>query len=124
LSAASKRISNILKKVEENLPVDVDASLLTADAERALYDEIQTLQPAIEAAMDKRDYAAAMQTTAKLRTSVDAFFDNVMVMDEDMALRHNRLALLHRVNTLCCATAELSLLRADETSDNAADTAA
>ena len=114
LAAASKRISNIVKKVDETLPEKVDAALLNETAERTLFDELETLQPAIEEAMSKRDYTSAMQTTAGLRASVDDFFDNVMVMDDDKALRENRLTLLNRVNTLCCGTAELSLLRPDD----------
>jgi glycyl-tRNA synthetase beta chain len=57
------------------------------------------------------DYSSAMSLTASLRDDVDAFFEQVMVMAEDETLRNNRLALLRQVNTLCCETAELSLLK-------------
>lgn len=114
LAAASKRIANILKKVDTQFPQQVDTALLQHAAEEDLYQQLEALQPSIEAAMAKRDYASAMQDTAQLRKPVDAFFDDVMVMDEDLALRGNRLALLHRVNTLCCGTAELGLLRPEE----------
>jgi len=114
LSAASKRIANILKKADGTVPGQVDIALFKRTAENDLYQQLETLQPTIEAAMTKRDYAAAMQDTAQLRQSVDAFFDDVMVMDEDLALRNNRLALLSRVNSLCCGTAELGLLRPEE----------
>lgn len=115
LSAASKRIANILKKVDVELS-DPDAALFKEAAEQALFDQLSRIQPEIERAMAQRDYASAMQVTSQLRQSVDDFFDNVMVMDEDMALRQNRLALLHQVNTLCCGTAELGLLRPEEAS--------
>jgi len=114
LSAASKRIANILKKADGTVPGQVDIALFKRTAENDLYQQLETLQPTIDAAMTKRDYAAAMQDTAQLRQSVDAFFDDVMVMDEDLALRNNRLALLSRVNSLCCGTAELGLLRPEE----------
>lgn len=113
LSAASKRIANILKKVDTVLSTP-DPALFKEASEKALFDELSHLKPAIENAMAQRDYATAMQDTSRLRQSVDDFFDNVMVMDEDMALRQNRLELLHQVNTLCCGTAELGLLRPEE----------
>ena len=114
LAAASKRITNILKKVDETLPVQVDTSLFCEPAETALAVEFDKLRPSIESAMQQRDYASAMQSTSHLKNTVDTFFDDVMVMAEDTALRHNRLALLQQVNALCCGTAELGLLRPDE----------
>ena len=92
-----------------------DPLLFRETAEKGLFDELSRLKPAIENAMANRDYATAMQDTSQLKQSVDDFFDHVMVMDEDLALRHNRLALLHQVNTLCCGTAELGLLRPEDT---------
>ena len=121
LAGASKRIANILKKVDIQIPTVVDTALLKHEAENNLYQQLEVLQPAIEAAMAKRDYAMAMQDTAQFRQPVDAFFDDVMVMDEDLALRGNRLALLQRVNTLCCGTAELGLLRPEEVAGKGVD---
>ncbi len=118
LAAASKRIANILKKVEGGVPTSIDVALFKEAAEQQLFEQLVKVQPAIEAAMDSRDYAKAMQDTAGLRVSVDAFFDGVMVMDEDPALRLNRLAILQRVNALCCGTAELGLLRPGESSSS------
>lgn len=120
LSAASKRMSNILKKVTDSLPATVNSSLLKEPAEAALFKQVADVTPTIEAAMspigDKApDYVQVMQTTATLSGAVDAFFDNVMVMDEDTALRENRLALLAQVNDLCCSTAELGLLKPADT---------
>ncbi|MFK7992999.1 MAG: glycine--tRNA ligase subunit beta [Granulosicoccus sp.] len=117
LAAASKRIGNILKKVDDDLPEQVDTALFKNPAEKDLYQQLEALQPIIEVAMAKRDYATAMQDTAQLKQPVDAFFDDVMVMDEDHKLRANRLALLQRVNTLCCGTAELGLLRPEDPSN-------
>ncbi|MFK8075167.1 MAG: glycine--tRNA ligase subunit beta [Granulosicoccus sp.] len=111
LAAASKRIGNILKKVETDVPVAVDASLLVEAAESQLFTRLSDISPTIETNIGSNDYASAMSLTASLREDVDAFFDKVMVMAEDTALRDNRLALLKQVNDLCCSTAELSLLK-------------
>ena len=114
LAAASKRMGNILKKVDEVLPEYVDPALLKEPAEKDLFKLLEAVQPSIEEAMSRRDYASSMRDTAQLKVPVDTFFDNVMVMDEDTALRVNRLALLKRINALCCSTAELGLLRPEE----------
>ena len=111
LAAASKRIGNILKKAETDVPLAVNASLLTEAAESQLFARVSEISPTIEENIQSNDYASAMSLTASLREDVDAFFDKVMVMAEDTALRDNRLALLKQVNDLCCSTAELSLLK-------------
>lgn len=115
LAAASKRIANLLKKVDGALPEEVDDALLSQAAENALLAELVARKPVIEQHLQARDYESAMQETAVLRQSVDTFFDEVMVMDDDLALRDNRLALLRQVNDLCCSTAELSLLQPADT---------
>ncbi|ASJ71092.1 glycine--tRNA ligase subunit beta [Granulosicoccus antarcticus] len=114
LAAASKRIGNILKKVETAVPDEVNKALLHEPAEAALYAEVDRVKPVITQHMQGRDYQASMRETASLRETVDAFFDGVMVMDENVELRDNRLALLRQVNELCCSTAELSLLQPAE----------
>ena len=114
LSAASKRSGNMLKKVEEALPETVSEALLVEPAEKALYATLQQLSPQIEAQMLKRNYQEAMETTAGMRESVDAFFDDVMVLTDDIPTRQNRLALLTQLNALCSGTAELSRLQPAE----------
>jgi len=116
LSAASKRIGNILKKVDSPVPGAVDVGLLKEQAEVQLNARVAELAPVIEEKLAGNDYASAMNQTSALREDVDAFFDQVMVLDENTALRDNRLALLRRVNVLCCGTAELSLLKPAELS--------
>ncbi|MDB4222509.1 glycine--tRNA ligase subunit beta, partial [Granulosicoccus sp.] len=111
LAAASKRIGNILKKVETPIPPMAEKSLLKEDAESKLFTRVSDVTQTIEKNLIDHDYASAMSLTASLRDDVDAFFEQVMVMDENEALRNNRLALLRQVNTLCCGTAELSLLK-------------
>ncbi len=111
LAAASKRIGNLLKKVDGTVPDEVDDALLSPGAETALLEQLLSHKPAIEQHLQARDYKASMLETANFRQPVDTFFEEVMVMDDDLALRANRLALLRQVNELCCSTAELSLLQ-------------
>ena len=112
LAAASKRIANILRKADGAVPDAIDPDALVEPAERALAEALDAARPGIEARFAARDYAGAMTATATLREPVDAFFEAVMVMDEDPRLRANRLALLARLERLCSFTAELSRLDA------------
>ncbi|MEE9335252.1 MAG: glycine--tRNA ligase subunit beta [Granulosicoccaceae bacterium] len=114
LSAASKRISNILKKASITTTQPINEALLQEPAEKALYENLQKVAPIIKEQFEARDYSKAMTTTAGLRDHVDTFFDDVMVMSEDEALKDNRLALLHQLNELCSYTADLSRLQAIE----------
>lgn len=116
LSAASKRMANILKKTDiDALPV-IDPALFCESAESALQTRLAAVQPLIEKHLQQGDYQAAMKETAGLREPVDDFFDQVRVMDDNPSIRDNRLALLRQVNDLCCATAELGLLTPAEKS--------
>lgn len=110
LTAANKRISNILKKAEGGAGGTVDVTLLREPAEKALHEAVAALVADVERALGKRDYAAALARLATLRPAVDAFFDGVMVNAEDVALRRNRLALLAGLRALFTRIADLSLL--------------
>jgi glycyl-tRNA synthetase beta chain len=113
LTAANKRISNILKKAQTDpggAGGTVDVSALQEPAEKALHEAVAALVADVERALGKRDYAAALARLATLRPAVDAFFDGVMVNAEDPALRRNRLALLAGVRQLFTRIADLSLL--------------
>ncbi|RSZ56531.1 glycine--tRNA ligase subunit beta [Massilia atriviolacea] len=111
LAEANKRITNILKKngavAEEPLE-----SLLKEDAERALFAAIARVRPEIDAAFAARDFAGTLKTLAQLRDDVARFFDDVMVMDEDLALRNNRLALLSVLHGMMNRVADISKLAA------------
>ena len=110
LTAANKRVANILKKAGD-LPLQApDPQLLGAGAERGLYEALQVLGPTVLAAIERRDYGGALTELAGLRAAVDAFFDEVMVMDEDARLRANRLALLREMRALFTGVADLSRL--------------
>jgi glycyl-tRNA synthetase beta chain len=64
----------------------------------------------VEPLLARRDYTEALQRLARLREPVDAFFDSVMVMDENAELRGNRLGLLAALRQLFLHTADLSRL--------------
>ena len=107
LAAANKRIRNILKKTEL-LSGAVYIGLLQADAEHALYRAINQLAPVVEACAAQGDYTGALTALAGVRAQVDRFFDEVMVMAEDEAIRHNRLKLLASLSSLMNRVADIS----------------
>lgn len=109
LAAANKRIGNLLKKVEGALPA-VNASLLTEPAEQALAQSIASLQPVAQKQFDSGDYKAALATLAQIRAAVDTFFNDIMVMAEDQAVRLNRLSLLSQLHRLMNQVADISRL--------------
>ncbi len=111
LAAANKRIGNILKKVEEPLPETVDSALLAEDAEKVLYEQLEQLRPEVVEMFERGDYEPALMRLAGLREAVDRFFDDVMVMVDDEALRRNRLALLNQLRGLFLRVADLSRLQ-------------
>ena len=82
LAAANKRIVNILKKTEGELP-DVDVALLQEAAEKELFSQVVTAQPLVKSHFENGNYAESLRVLAGLRASVDRFFDEVMVMAEE-----------------------------------------
>jgi glycyl-tRNA synthetase beta chain len=109
LSAANKRIGNILKKAGE-VDAQVNPALLQEDAEKNLYAVMQKLLPTSEAQFQAGDYAASLQTLAALRAPVDAFFDDVMVNADDMDVRLNRQGLLKSLHVAMNRVADLARL--------------
>jgi glycyl-tRNA synthetase beta chain len=116
LAAANKRITNILKKNEEALAAagntGVNVSLLQDLAEKNLNAAVVRVLPEIDAAFNRGDFAGTLKTLAQLRDDVDAFFNDVMVMAEDVALRNNRLALLSSLHGMMNRVADISKLAA------------
>jgi glycyl-tRNA synthetase beta chain len=110
LAAANKRIANILKKSGAAESAGVDATLFSAPAERQLYVDLQESTGPVLAARLERRYAESLRLLARLRPSIDAFFAEVMVMDENPRTRENRLALLSEVRKLFSGVADLSRL--------------
>ncbi|WP_448509453.1 glycine--tRNA ligase subunit beta [Immundisolibacter sp.] len=112
LIAANKRIANILAKAgDEVSDVGVDPALFESPAETALLDAIAAAEQAGAALVEQGDYTALCLQLATLREPVDAFFDAVMVMADDAAVRRNRLALLAQLHRLLLAVADLSRLQ-------------
>jgi glycyl-tRNA synthetase beta chain len=111
LAAANKRIGNLLKKSEAGLQ-PLNPALLTEPAEQALAKTIAQLQPIAQQHLDAGDYQGAMATLAQARAPVDAFFNDIMVMADDLAVRNNRLALLAQLHGLMNQVADISRLAA------------
>jgi glycyl-tRNA synthetase beta chain len=110
LTAANKRIANILRKSESAALTDVNVELLGESAEVRLFDAMRGLRDAVSAATARREYTAALGQLAQLRPAVDGFFDEVMVNAEDPQLRANRLSLLSQLRGLFGGVADLSRL--------------
>ncbi|HXY76032.1 MAG TPA: glycine--tRNA ligase subunit beta, partial [Steroidobacteraceae bacterium] len=110
LTAANKRIANILRKAPPSERGEVDATSLHERAEVRLFDAMRALSASVAAATAEREYAGALGRLAQLRPAVDQFFDEVMVMDEDPRLRANRLGLLAQLHGLFAGVADLSRL--------------
>ena len=111
LTAANKRIRNILRKVDTVLPFAVQPDLLMADAEQALAGRLVELSSEVMPLMEAGLYGEALNRLAHLREPVDAFFDQVLVMAEDAAVRDNRIALLNELSSLFLRVADFSRLQ-------------
>jgi glycyl-tRNA synthetase beta chain len=114
LAAANKRVVNILKQAEAKGESFMDASgaKLREPAERELFDALASAAKAATPLFDSGDYTGYLKTFAVLKSPVDAFFDSVMVMVDDPALRQNRLALLAALRREMNRVADLSKLAA------------
>ncbi|ENM5779598.1 glycine--tRNA ligase subunit beta [Vibrio mimicus] len=111
LAAANKRVGNILAKYDGELGEEIDLALLQEDAEKALAEAVEIMAEALEPAFATGNYQEALSKLAGLRAPVDAFFDNVMVMADDEALKKNRLTLLNKLRNLFLQIADISLLQ-------------
>ncbi|MGN7917221.1 glycine--tRNA ligase subunit beta [Lysobacter sp. 22409] len=98
LAAANKRIRNILKKVDGDVPTAIDPARFVESAERELADVVDAAIADTDPLLTQRDYVAVLGRLARLRPQVDAFFTHVMVNVDDLAVRNNRLALLKRLS--------------------------
>jgi glycyl-tRNA synthetase beta chain len=110
LAAINKRIANILRKSQVRADMIVDPQALTEDAERGLQRALIDLRGPVLEAISQRRYADSLQALVGLRAPVNDFFDRVMVMDENIVKRNNRLALLRDVQILLGGVADLSRL--------------
>jgi glycyl-tRNA synthetase beta chain len=110
LTAANKRIANILKKAPAPAGGGISIEHLKEDAEVRLYDALRALKEQVAQSTRERQYTAALGKLSQLRPAVDAFFDQVMVMDGNPQLRGNRLTLLAEIQALFGGVADLSRL--------------
>jgi glycyl-tRNA synthetase beta chain len=88
----------------------VNPGALTEDAERQLHRTLSEIRAPVEDAAAQRRYAHSLKALVALRAPVDDFFERVMVMDDDIERRNNRLALLRDVQRLLSGVADLSRL--------------
>ena len=112
LAAAFKRVGNIIKKAERSepnrQPLSVDMNLFEHDSERALYAAFKEAEQKVSTAIDRSQFDQALRDIAALRGRVDAFFDGVMVMADNLGIRENRLALLGCIAALYEKLADFS----------------
>jgi len=111
LAAANKRIGNILKKLKGDCPSSIDEKLLKETEEKNLNEKLQAMSTKVAPIFEAGNYSEALHQLAALRNPIDAFFDKVMVMSEDEALKNNRLAMLSQLHNLFMKAADLSRLQ-------------
>ncbi|HLU02414.1 MAG TPA: DALR anticodon-binding domain-containing protein, partial [Advenella sp.] len=109
LAAANKRIGNLLKKTDGNLPA-MDPSLFTEPAEKALYEALHGIEATARADAAQGHFEKSLAAVAQTRSAVDDFFNHVMVMADDPAVRNNRLALLSQLHATMNLVADISRL--------------
>ncbi|MBA3024742.1 MAG: glycine--tRNA ligase subunit beta [Gammaproteobacteria bacterium] len=115
LAAANKRVQNIMRKNAEELgelPASIDVTLFQDEAERELYQAMLDITPMARGYFERGDYSNNLKTLVTLKSFVDDFFDKVMVMCEDKALRINRALLLQQLGRLMNQSADISKLAA------------
>jgi len=111
LAAANKRVGNILAKFDGQLYDAFDSNLATEQAERDLSNVYQEISLKVTPLMNDKNYQAALSELAQLKTPIDTFFDNVMVMSDDEAVKINRLTLLNEIRNSFFAIADISVLQ-------------
>ena len=108
-----KRVSNILRKQAGDGALELvwEASLLREEPEKALAATLEELLPRLDALQEKGEHAAVLAALEEVRPAVDAFFDGVMVMAEEAALRKNRLAMLNALGSRFARLADFAALQ-------------
>lgn len=110
LAENNKRVANILAKAD-NVGENVDESLLTETAEKALYQAILSAKETVKPLQDNANYQGVLTALSALASPLTDFFDNVMVNADDENLKNNRLALLGQVRTLFLSVADIGVLQ-------------
>lgn len=111
LAAANKRVSNILSKNAITADLELNPALLQEPAEQALGEQVVHYQQKLAPLYQQGEYQQALSELAQIRQVVDNFFDNVMVMADDEAIKNNRLALLNQLQQLFLQVADISVLQ-------------
>ncbi len=112
LASANKRVSNILQKeVQTGERIPVDPTLFRADAERHLADVLEKQKAYVTPLFRAREYTRGLESLAGCKSAIDGFFDGVLVMDEDLLVRSNRIALLRALRELFLEVADISHLQ-------------
>ncbi|MFC3094195.1 glycine--tRNA ligase subunit beta [Alteromonas sediminis] len=110
LFAANKRVANILSKNKVDSDAAVNSALFELDQEKALHSHMVERQERLQHNVASRDYSASLEALAELRAPIDAFFDDVMVMADDDAVKQNRLALLSQLRAMFLSVADISVM--------------
>ncbi len=114
LAATFKRVGNIVEKQAKDVaPGPVVAALLTDPAEQALDAELRRVKAEALPAARRDDYGAAMVAIVAIKPAVDTFFDKVMVMDKEPAVRENRVRLLMEIGAVFGTVADFSKIQAE-----------
>ncbi|MBZ9995356.1 glycine--tRNA ligase subunit beta [Mesorhizobium sp. BH1-1-4] len=111
LLAGTKRAANILAAEEKKktaVAQSVEPALFRQDAEKSLFAAVNQAEKQAGEAIQNQDFSAAMLALSVLREPVDSFFEHVLVNDEDLSVRANRLALLTRIRTATGQVADFS----------------
>ncbi len=103
-----KRVGNIIRKADEKQTDNVSKHLFENKSESVLYNDCRQIENSVRNHLDKNDISGALLEVASLKKPVDKFFDDVMVMADNKALRKNRLALLKKVAALFDQFADFS----------------
>jgi glycyl-tRNA synthetase beta chain len=112
LAEANKRVANILSKNAADFDLHtINPALLSTEPEQNLFNSMNELNIEVKELCTAGKYSQALTLLASLKPAIDSFFDSVMVMDEDLKLRQNRLALLNQLRNLFMAIADISCLQ-------------
>jgi len=109
LAVAFKRVVNIIKD-EPSEKVEVNSELFQEPQEKALWEAFKSARERVKALAEKGEYSEALESLAELKPTIDAFFDSVLVMAKDEAIRRNRLALLRSIKDLFEEIADFRML--------------
>lgn len=111
LAAANKRVGNILAKFDGELYESFKAELASEQAEKDLAETFHSISLKVAPLVADKNYQAALTELAALKTPIDTFFDSVMVMSDDEAVKINRLTLLNEIRNSFFAIADISVLQ-------------